>query len=315
MTKPESATALSVQDLKKRFGKKEVLKGVSFSLPTGSIGGFLGANGAGKTTTIRALLGLISADSGHMTLLGSPMPAGRRIALESTGTLVESPRFIKTFSGFDNLSWFGGLTKPLTTERINEILHLVGLSEAARQPFGVYSTGMKQRLGVALAVLHRPRLLILDEPTNGMDPQGRAQIREILQQIHQQEGTTIFLSSHLLDEVQRLCDYVVIINNGCTVSEGRVDQLLSRERERWEIRFHGGIPEAVKDWLKGSELVQSAVPGPLGMLVDLPPGASGELNAQLIRANFPVSALIPVEASLEETFLALTDSRSEEKTG
>jgi ABC-2 type transport system ATP-binding protein len=311
MTKPDTSFALSVQNLKKNFGRKEVLRGISFSLPEGSIGGFLGANGAGKTTTIRALLGLISADSGQMALHGRLMPRERQAAMEMTGTLVESPRFIKTFSGFDNLSWFGGLTAPITDARIHEVLLLTGLSEAARTPFGVYSTGMKQRLGVALAILHRPKLLILDEPTNGMDPQGRAQIREILQTIHRQEGTTIFLSSHLLDEIQRLCDYVVIINKGCTVSEGRVDHLLTRERERWELRFQNADPVEVKRWLADSGLAQGITSSPLGFTVDLAPGTSGELNRRLLQAGFAVSALIPVEASLEETFLALTETRNE----
>ncbi|MBI3038428.1 ABC transporter ATP-binding protein, partial [bacterium] len=228
------------------------------------------------------------------------------------GALVERPTFIENLTGFENLHWFGSLNKPTSRERVSEVLKQVGLKDdAASSPFGVYSTGMKQRLGVASAILHRPSLIVLDEPTSGMDPQGRAHMREILREIHKQEGTTIFLSSHLLDEVQRLCDYVAIIDHGRTVREGHVHQLLDHEEETWEIRLPSEeIPEAIKTLSSLSEVFSAKnVPG--GIEVNAKPSSSAVINKTLILSNFKVSALIPKGASLEETFLALTSDATE----
>ncbi|MFZ2960809.1 MAG: ABC transporter ATP-binding protein [Candidatus Ozemobacteraceae bacterium] len=308
---PEKTPALRVKGLRKAFGRKIAVAGLDFAVPLGSVAGFLGPNGAGKTTTLRLLLGLITADAGEMELFGHQMPAGRTEALEHTGALVEAPCFIESMSGTENLWWFGSLHRPLPTGRVEEVLDLVGLREAASRPFGNYSTGMKQRLGVACALLHNPDLLILDEPTNGMDPQGRAQMRDIFKKIHETYQTTIFLSSHLIDEIQRLCDFVVIVDAGRTVRQGFVADILSRERESWEIR----IP-ATGDMLKARETV-AGLPevigveaAPRGLIVSLSPGASQRVNRALLEAGIEVSALIPLEASLEETFLKLTDSKT-----
>ncbi|RCK80041.1 MAG: putative ABC transporter ATP-binding protein [Candidatus Ozemobacter sibiricus] len=297
-----------MRDLRKRFGRREALAGLQFSVPEGAVAGFLGPNGAGKTTTLRLLLGLAPADAGEMEILGVGMPAHRTAVLEQVGALVEKPSFLDHFSGFDNLWWFGSLNRPVTRERVMEVLARTGLAEAAGQAFGTYSTGMKQRLGVAYAILHRPRLLILDEPTNGMDPQGRVQMRDLLREIHAAEGATIFLSSHLLDEVQRLCDYVVIVDHGRTVREGYVADILQRGRETWEVRVADGQAERAAALLPSLPGVLACRPGPRGFEISLEPGRSGLVNQALIGAGLTVTALIPKEASLEETFLALTDN-------
>ncbi len=314
MTRPES-TAIRVRGLRKAFGGKDALAGLDFTVPAGAVAGFLGPNGAGKTTTLRLLLGLAPADTGEMEMLGEPMPGGRVPVLERTGALVEKPSFLDHFSGFDNLWWFGSLNRPVTRERIDEVLGRVGLTEAARQSFGTYSTGMKQRLGVAYAILHRPRLLILDEPTNGMDPQGRVQMRDLLREIHAAEGSTIFLSSHLLDEVQRLCDYVVILDHGRTVREGYVGEILQSGQETWEVRVAAGQQEQAAGLLQGHPAVLSCRPGPRGLEIRLQPGQSAEVNRVLVGAGVAVAALIPREASLEETFIALTDAAGEAGNG
>ncbi|MBF0498769.1 MAG: ABC transporter ATP-binding protein [Candidatus Riflebacteria bacterium] len=302
--------ALRVKGLRKSFGKKVAVADLDFSIPFGSVAGFLGPNGAGKTTALRLLLGLVPADAGEMELLGNPMPSGRVAALERTGTLVESPSFIESFSGLENLWWFGSLHHPLSASRVDEMLDLVGLREAAARPFGNYSTGMKQRLGVACALLHTPDLLILDEPTNGMDPQGRAQMRDIFKKIHDIHKTTIFLSSHLIDEIQRLCDFVVIIDAGRTVRQGFVSEILSRERESWEIRLApGGDLQKAREIAAKLPEVLTFENAPRGLIVSLAIGASPRLNRALLEAGIDVAALIPLEASLEETFLKLTDSK------
>ena len=300
-------TAIRARGLQKRYGRKSALAGMDFSVPTGAVAGFLGPNGAGKTTALRLLLGLVPADAGDMELLGEPMPARRGRVLESTGALVEAPCFIESMSGTDNLAWFGSLNRPIPEARIPELLDLVGLSEAAHRPFGTYSTGMKQRLGVAFALLHQPSLLILDEPTNGMDPQGRAHMRDIFKKIHQQFDTTIFLSSHLIDEIQRLCDFVVIVDQGKTVRQGFVAELLAGDRERWEVRLPETQIARARELLEKLPAVFSCSPLPRGLELLLRPNESAGINRNLLEAGLTVTALIPHEASLEDTFLRLTD--------
>ncbi|HNV68693.1 MAG TPA: ABC transporter ATP-binding protein [Candidatus Ozemobacteraceae bacterium] len=301
--------AIRVQGLNKWFGRKQVLEHIDFTVPAGAVAGFLGPNGAGKTTTLRILLGLARAYNGTMEALGLPMPSCRTAAMEQIGTLVEQPAFLDSMSGAKNLWWFGNLYQPVTAERVREVLELVGLGEAASKPFGVYSTGMKQRLGVAAALLHRPKLLILDEPTNGMDPQGRAQMRDIFKQIHAETGVTIFLSSHLLDEIQRLCDYVVIIDRGKTVREGWVKDILRGDIECWEVRFPAPDTDRVRGLLKNLGCVQAVNDVPRGLELTLTPGSSAEVVRLLVESKVAVQAVIPRESSLEETFLALTETK------
>lgn len=301
------AAAITVKDLFKNFGRKQVLKGVDFSVPLNAIVGFLGPNGAGKTTTLRILLGLIPLARGEITILGHSIPGGRVKALEEIGAVVENPAFIETMTAFENIYWFGSLYKPVTTERILEVIEMVGLKEAAYQRFGTFSSGMKQRLGVAFGILHKPRLLILDEPTSGMDPAGRVHMREILTRIHDQEKTSIFLSSHLLDEVQRLCNYVVIIDGGRTVREGYVADLLAGHQEKWEVRVLDEDLGKTRQIIEGmSDAVVAVSPGPRGLVLTMNTGQSSRINTELVKAGIRVQALIPLEASLEETFIKLT---------
>ncbi|MBF0544913.1 MAG: ABC transporter ATP-binding protein [Candidatus Riflebacteria bacterium] len=307
MIKSDSS-AIKVGNLHKSFGKKRALSGMSFEVPLKTVAGFLGPNGAGKTTALRLLLGLVSADDGEMELLGMKMPSSRAMIIDRLGALVESPSFIETMSGFDNLWWFGSLFRTVENKRLNEAIELVGLTDAAFRPFGTYSSGMKQRLGVAFAILHNPEILILDEPTNGMDPQGRAQMREIFKNIHQTHQTTIFLSSHLLDEVQRLCDFVVIVDSGKMIKQGFVKDLLSSEKEELEIRIPIDLNSKAIELLRKIPEVNSVEAIPRGLAVSIKPGQAQLINKNLVVADIPVSAIIPKEASLEETFLKLTDS-------
>jgi ABC-2 type transport system ATP-binding protein len=211
-----------------------------------------------------------------------------------------------------NLYWFGSLYKPVSLARIAEVIELVGLKDAMNQNFGTFSSGMKQRLGVAFGILHRPRLLILDEPTSGMDPAGRVHMREILRRIHSEENTSIFLSSHLLDEIQRLCNYVVIIDNGVTVREGFVDEILASHRERWEIRVAEQQIEICQNILAAIKDVQLNFSRcPRGIELTIDNGLSARINEELVKGGVKVNALIPLEASLEETFIRLTGNGSD----
>lgn len=306
--------AIKVTGLCKNFGRKQVLQSLHFSIPPDSIAGFLGPNGAGKTTTLRILLGLIPSYQGDLEMLGCNIPAQRVKALEQIGAVVENPTFIETMTAYENLYWFGSLYQPLTPARINEVIEMVGLKEAIHQRFGTFSTGMKQRLGVAFGILHKPRLLILDEPTSGMDPAGRVHMREILQRIHSEEKTSIFLSSHLLDEVQRLCNYVVIIDKGVTVSEGYVADLLASTQEKWEIRMADEEIAPARQLIEKLNLQIIIGSTPRGLLLTMGTGLSAQVNQALVNASIKVNALIPQEASLEETFIKLT-SDSGDKGG
>lgn len=308
-------TAIGVSDLYKDFGRKKVLNGLSFNAPLNAIVGFLGPNGAGKTTTMRILLGLIPSIKGKVSLLGYEMPGCRSKALEDIGAVVENPSFIETMSAKENLKWFGSLYKPISIKRIEEVIELVGLKDSADRKFGVFSSGMKQRLGVAFGILHKPKLLILDEPTSGLDPAGRVQMREILMHIHDVEKASIFMSSHLLDEVQRMCNYVVIIDKGRTLKEGYVSELLEKRTERFEVRVAEESCSEARKLIAGMEYcVSDVIPSPRGLQFDLLPEKSGEINRLLMESGVEVKALIPMEASLEETFMKLTASEELQKS-
>ena len=302
--------AIVVNNLYKNFGKKKVLEGLSFTAPMNAITGFLGPNGAGKTTTMRILLGLIPFSKGEISILDCKIPEYRTKALEDTGAVVENPTFIETMTAEENLKWFGSLYKPVSDERISEVIELVGLKDAANRKFGVFSSGMKQRLGVAFGIIHKPKLLILDEPTSGMDPSGRFHMREILMKIHEVEKTSIFLSSHLMDEIQKMCDYVVIINEGKTVREGYVAELLTKTVERYEIRVKDDNCSDARSMLNEmKDLVTDISVSPRGLQFNIQSGKSNIVNEKLVKNGIEVSALIPLEASLEETFIQLTEDK------
>ena len=300
--------AIKVVSLSKSFGNKKILDSLSFNVPNNAIAGFLGPNGAGKTTTLRMLLGLLPAPANKIELLGHKIPKDRSFALEKIGAVVENPSFIDTMTAYENLYWFGSLYLPVADKRIHEVIEMVGLKEATNQKFGTFSSGMKQRLGVAFSLLHKPELLILDEPTSGMDPAGRYQMREILLNIHEKEKTSIFLSSHLLDEVQKLCNYVVIINKGQMVTEGFVSEILASNEERYELRVADDSIDNAKNILEGAKnLVKSLTLAPRGFVIDIENDTSHMINELLVKAGIKVQALIPLESSLEETFIKLTE--------
>lgn len=300
--------AIKVVSLSKSFGNKKILDSLSFNVPNNAIAGFLGPNGAGKTTTLRMLLGLLPAPANKIELLGHKIPKDRSFALEKIGAVVENPSFIDTMTAYENLYWFGSLYLPVADKRIHEVIEMVGLKEATNQRFGTFSSGMKQRLGVAFSLLHKPELLILDEPTSGMDPAGRYQMREILLNIHEKEKTSIFLSSHLLDEVQKLCNYVVIINKGQMVTEGFVSEILASNEERYELRVADDSIDNAKNILEGAKnLVKSLTLAPRGFVIDIENDTSHMINELLVKAGIKVQALIPLESSLEETFIKLTE--------
>ena len=217
-------TVLQIDALTKDFGKLRAVDHLSLTVCKGDIFGFLGPNGAGKTTTIRMIFGLIYPTSGSVQVLDHRVPGDREEALKHLGGFVEVPAFYPNMSARRNLTLIGSAWGPVQQERVDEVLSIVGLRERADSKVGDYSHGMKQRLGIASALLHRPELIILDEPTSGLDPQGMKDVRELIRELGRR-GTTVFLSSHLLHEVEQVCSRAVIINKGRTVIEGPVSAL------------------------------------------------------------------------------------------
>lgn len=231
-----SEITLSVQHLTKKIGKREIIKDISFELKAGEVFGFLGPNGAGKTTTIRMLVGLIKPSSGTIHICGYNVKKNFSKAMERLGCIVENPELYPYLTGWENLQYFARMLKNTTEKRIHEIVELVGLSERIHDKVKTYSLGMRQRLGIAQALLSRPKVLILDEPTNGLDPSGIREMRQFIRYLAEKEGLSVLVSSHLLSEIQLLCDRVSIILNGKIFHTESVATLLS-EQEKLVWRF------------------------------------------------------------------------------
>lgn len=214
---------LRCENLKKNFGKKEILKGVSLKLTEGDILGFIGPNGAGKTTTIKLILGLQSITSGKVFINGYDIETDFTKAIEGVGTIVESPDLYMYMSGYENLKLVANLYKNVDKQRIDEIVKLVGLENRIKDKVSKYSLGMRQRLGIAQAILHKPNLLILDEPTNGLDPEGIKEVKTLLKKLAEEENMAILISSHNLAELDTFCNKICIIKNGEVVETNDID--------------------------------------------------------------------------------------------
>ena len=214
--------------LSKQYGKKTVLTDVNLAVPAGAILGFLGPNGAGKTTTMRTLVGLIRPTAGHIQIFGQDIRANPAIIAEKVGAMIETPGFYGYLSAYTNLQIFAQTSGlPINTRQFDQILDQVGLREKARQPVKTYSTGMKQRLGIACVLLTSPKLIILDEPMNGLDPAGTQEIRQLIRQLHE-AGRTIVFSSHLLAEVEQVCTHIAVIHRGKLITQEKIDVLLTQ---------------------------------------------------------------------------------------
>jgi ABC-2 type transport system ATP-binding protein len=309
--------ALATRGLQKRYGKQTALAGLDLSVPSGVVYGFLGPNGAGKTTTMRLLTGLIHPDGGTIELLGRPFGRGDRKRLFEVGALIESPSFYPYLSGRENLQALAATGAPTPRTRVEELLEFVGLRDRARDRVQTYSLGMKQRLGIAAALLSDPRLLLLDEPSNGLDPAGIVAMRETLRQLAA-SGKTVFVSSHVLGEVQQLADVIGIIAAGRLVSEGPIEQLL---RGEGVVRVRVAPAEieaaaAVLAGLAGEGAVSRIAGDEAGdggwLSVRIQPDRAADINRALASAGIYASGL-ETGSDLEQLFLELT--RDEQPAG
>lgn len=296
--------------LVKRFGPLRAVDGIDLDVREGDIYGFLGANGSGKTTTVRMLLGLVHATSGQIELLGQPMPSAARTVLPKVGALIEGPAAYGHLSGRANLLLFDaagrGGARRTRRSRVGDALDQVGLAGVGKRPVRNYSLGMRQRLGLAGALLRAPALLILDEPTNGLDPQGIHEIRELLQRL-QTQGTTVFLSSHLLSEIEQLCTRVGVLDRGRLVLQ---EQLADLQAPTGRTVVHTPDVEAARA-LVGEALVEILADGALVI-------ASGDtpaVNRALVEAGIRVAELAPQRRSLEQVVLEAAGSSGDRSTG
>jgi ABC-2 type transport system ATP-binding protein len=293
--------------LAKSYGRVRALDGLTLEVPRGVVYGFLGPNGAGKTTTMRILTGLIRPDAGTIELFGRPYTRRDRTALREVGALIESPAFYPYLSGRDNLRVLAGAGAPPAPGRVDEVLEIVDLRDRAADRFETYSLGMKQRLGIAGALLNDPSLLMLDEPANGLDPAGIVAMRALLRGLAS-AGKTVFVSSHILPEIQEMAEQVAIINRGTVVRAGRLDELLGGSGQVRVRVIDGAIGRATEVLGNAFGAVSPSDNGRSNgwLVVRTSQDRVGELNRTLVTAGVDVVGL-EVGSDLEELFLSLTE--------
>ncbi|TMV49998.1 ABC transporter ATP-binding protein [Paenibacillus mesophilus] len=296
-----SEITLSVQGLKKVIGKREIIRSIDFELKRGEVFGFLGPNGAGKTTTIRMLVGLIKPTAGTIRICGYDIHKQFPEAMGNMGCIVENPESYKYLSGWSNLQYFARMMNGIDEARITEVVNLVGLTARIHDKVKTYSLGMRQRLGIAQALLGKPKVLILDEPTNGLDPSGIREMREFIRYLAEKEGLSVLVSSHLLSEIQLMCDRVAIISKGQVVRVGTVQSLLAQqERVSWRL---SPLPKGTQVLQQLSDSVKQE-----GDVVITPyiENEVGLWNRALVEAGVTVLEMSRKLPSLEDLFIELT---------
>jgi ABC-2 type transport system ATP-binding protein len=305
MENAHGSTVLETGGLTKRFGDRAAVAGLDLRVPAGCAFGLLGPNGAGKTTLIRMVLGLTQPTSGTVRLLGLTMPGGRARALAGVGAIVEEPRFHLHLTGRENLMVAAAVRDAPAAGRVTALLERVGLADRAGDRAGDYSLGMRQRLGIARCLLSDPRLLILDEPMNGLDPAGILEMRHLIRSLVD-EGRTVMVSSHLLDEVEKTCDLVAILDRGRLIAAGPVAQI-ARDGGH-QVLIACDDPGRALTVLRRHVTAARAVPGDERLLQVTPaPGVTvAEVNRSMVAAGIAVDRLEPVRATLEERFLEIT---------
>ncbi len=296
---------IDTEGLTFNFGKQTVVKSLSLKVPEGSIYGFLGPNGAGKTTTIKLLLNLLKTQEGSIRIFEKELQSNRIEILSQIGSLIEQPAIYLHLTGKENLL-NRALLLQIPEKRVDEMLDLVHLTNAAHKKAGQYSLGMKQRLGIALALLSDPKLLILDEPTNGLDPNGIIEVRELLLRLVNHHQKTVFISSHLLAEVERMATHVGIINFGELLFQGSIDELQTLNQPQVQIEAENTVD--VANFLKRNEFVVTEVDEHHIYLPFTSKQNMSEINALLNRNGYAIYSINKQQKDLEKLFLAITQN-------
>jgi ABC-2 type transport system ATP-binding protein len=292
---------LETQELSHSFGNDRVIDSLSLRVEEGSIYGFLGPNGAGKTTTLRLILGLLKKQHGRIDVFGKDFDSHRIQTLLKVGSMIESPSIYAHLTATENLLLLQKIYQ-CPRARVSEVLELVGLADTGKKKAGQFSLGMKQRLAIAIALLPEPRLLVLDEPTNGLDPNGIIEIRELLRDLNQKHGISILISSHLLSEIERLVTHVGIINKGRMMFQGTLDELKLQQQRSTHVRLETDDPEKTRSVLTSSGLTATIDDGRF-ILPAIGKEEIAELNRELIANGVGVFEIGLVRSDLEKIFI------------
>lgn len=299
----QQTPVLELSNLKKTIRGKEIVKGVNLTLYPSQIFGFLGPNGAGKTTTIRMIVGLIKPTEGSVKICGYSVAHDFVKALSNVGCIIESPDMYKYLTGMENLLQFAAMNKTVSQQRVRDVVEMLGLQHRINDKVSTYSLGMRQRLGIAQAIITRPRLLILDEPTNGLDPAGITEFRNLIRKLAYEEGMTVFVSSHLLLEIQQMCDTVSIIKQGNVIKTASVQEITQHsDKIEWQIdNPEKAIALLRKHWqIEASQLKKNTISADIGE------HALAELNQFLVTQGLGLTYCSVKQNTLEDLFLDLT---------
>ncbi|WP_010678244.1 ABC transporter ATP-binding protein [Bacillus timonensis] len=296
---------LQLKNVKKTIGKKDIIKGITFDVYPGEVFGFLGPNGAGKTTTIRMLVGLMSITDGEVIIKGTNIAKNFEQAVQHIGGIVENPEMYKFLTGYQNLLHYARMVKGVTKERILEVTELVGLGKRINDKVKTYSLGMRQRLGVAQALLHNPSILILDEPTNGLDPAGIREVRDYVRKLAREEGLAVIVSSHLLSEMEMMCDRIGIIQNGKLVGVQKVTEFVNEEASI-RVQFQVDYVEKALSILSTEYSALEVVQTDKGIEILTDQEMIPKINASLVKNEIQVYGIMQLSKSLEDRFLEVT---------
>lgn len=295
---------LQVENIHKKIGKREIIKDVSFSVKEGEIFGFLGPNGAGKTTTIRMMVGLIAPTKGRIKIMGHDIQKERIKALKNVGCIVENPDMYNDLTGMQNLKYYADLYGDITKERINEVAELVGLKDRINDKVKKYSLGMKQRLGLGQAILSYPKLLILDEPTNGLDPIGMHEFREIVKDIAKKNNSAVFISSHILSEIEQMCDHFAIINKGSI----KTIQAVSEESSNIErLKISTNEIKKIQDVFSKLNFVRNINVEQNSIVVEISPKNFSRIIKEIGKNDVNIDDICKVESNLENKFMKILE--------
>jgi len=303
------ASVVELKNVSKMIKGRKIIDSLSFNVEEGEVFGFLGPNGAGKTTTIRMIVGLINMSDGDIYICGSSIKKEFEKAVQHVGAIVENPEMYKFLSGYDNLVHYARMTKGVSKAKIKEVVELVGLTDRIQDKVKTYSLGMRQRLGLAQCLLHDPKVLILDEPTNGLDPAGIREIRDHLRMLARDRGMAVIVSSHLLSEMEMMCDRIGIIQQGKLVDVQLVKDFVSNSEKLYEVELDR-IDEAlsaVSEYMPGLKVSKSAT----GLEIPVKKEQIPELVKLLVSKEFSIYGIREVSKTLEDRFLEVTNEKGE----
>ncbi|NLX71149.1 MAG: ABC transporter ATP-binding protein [Clostridiales bacterium] len=305
MGEDETVELLKIEGLSKTIKKKRILNGISLTVNSGEIVGFLGPNGAGKTTTIKLILGLLKIDEGKITICGHDIVTDFENAMENVGGIIENPDLYKRMTGRQNLEYFASMYKDVNKDHIDEVVRLVKMSERIDDRVKTYSLGMCQRVGIAQALLHRPRLLVLDEPTNGLDPLGIKELRDLLKYLAKEAGIGVFVSSHLLSEMELMCDRIYIIDNGEIIGEKSINQIDdSEEAPVYQYVFVTDNNEMTYEYMKSLDINCELKSD--GVEIVMKSSEIPNIVKALVNNDIGIYAVNQKRRSLEQDFISIT---------